>query len=140
MIIISLRADEEIYMNKKQFDAVITKMASDCRKLGLHSKAEMFDNMLIKESAKYQGKEVKLNDPIRSKNGPKKFHVYVKDPKTGNVKKVNFGDPNMDIKRDDPKRKKSFRARHKCDQAKDKTKAKYWSCKMWSSKKVSKLD
>jgi hypothetical protein len=57
----------------------------------------------------------------------------------GNVVKVNFGDPNMEIKRDDPARRKSFRARHNCDNPGPKTKAKYWSCKMWSKKSVTKV-
>lgn len=85
------------------------------------------------EDAEYKGKKVTLNKPIRTSGGPKKFKVYVKDPKTKNVKIVRFGDPNLSIKRDDPKRRKSFRARHKCDSAaaKDKTKAKYWSCYQW---------
>ena len=52
---------------------------------------------------------------------------------------VKFGDPNMEIKRDNPKRRKSFRARHKCAQAKDRTTPKYWSCRMWSKKPVSKM-
>ena len=80
----------------------------------------------------------KLNKPFRTSGGPKKFSVYVKNEK-GNVIKVNFGDPNMSIKRDDPARRKSFRARHGCDNPGPKTKAKYWSCKMWSSKPVSKV-
>ena len=80
--------------------------------------------------AEYQGRKVTLNKPIRSTDGPKKFHVYVKNDK-GNVIKVNFGDPDMKIKKSDPERRKSFRARHKCDQKKDKTTAGYWSCKMW---------
>ena len=76
-----------------------------------------------------------LNKPFRTSNGPKKFSVYVKNDK-GNVVKVNFGDPNMEIKRDDPARRKSFRARHKCDTSPGpRWKAKYWSCKMWESKK-----
>ena len=59
-----------------------------------------------------------------------------KDPKTKNIKKVSFGDTTgLSIKRDDPEKRKSFRARHKCDQAKDKTKARYWSCQMWRSDK-----
>lgn len=87
--------------------------------------------------AEYKGKDVKLNKPM--KGDTKKYKVYVKNPKTGNVKKVNFGDKGMSIKRDDPKRKKSFRARHKCDQKKDKTSAGYWSCKLWSNKKVSDI-
>ena len=55
-----------------------------------------------------------LNKPFRTPSGPKKFSVYVKNEK-GNVVKVNFGDPNMEIKRDDPNRRKNFRARHNCD-------------------------
>ncbi len=80
----------------------------------------------------------KLNKPFRTSGGPKKFSVYVKNEK-GNVVKVNFGDPNMEIKRDDPARRKSFRARHGCDNPGPKTKAKYWSCKMWSKKSVTKM-
>ena len=78
--------------------------------------------------AEYQGKKVKLNDPIRG--GSKKFYVYVKDG--DKVKKVSFGDTTgLSIKRDDPARRKSFRARHNCDTAKDKTTARYWSCYQW---------
>jgi len=74
-----------------------------------------------------------LNKPFRTPDGPKKFSVYVKNDK-GNVVKVNFGDPNMEIKRDDPARRKSFRARHGCDKnAGPKWKAKYWSCRQWRS-------
>ena len=81
------------------------------------------------EEAEYQGKKVKLNDPIRG--GSKKFYVYVKNPK-GNIVKVSFGDTTgLSIKRDDPARRKSFRARHNCDTAKDKTTARYWSCYQW---------
>jgi hypothetical protein len=83
-------------------------------------------------------KKVRLNKPFRTPGGPKKFSVYVKNDK-GNVVKVNFGDPNMSIKRDDPERRKSFRARHNCDNPGPKWKAKYWSCKFWSSTNVSKL-
>lgn len=81
--------------------------------------------------AKYQGRTVTLNKPFLTPDGPKKRSVYVKDPKTGNVKKVSFGDPNMRIKKSNPKRRKSFRARHKCSEKKDKTTSGYWSCKFW---------
>jgi len=81
---------------------------------------------------------VKLNKPFRTANGPKKFSVYVKNEKN-NVVKVNFGDPNMEIKRDDPARRKSYRARHNCDNPGPKWKANYWSCKMWSNTNVSDL-
>lgn len=84
----------------------------------------------VSEAAEYQGRKVQLNKPFRTPDGPKKFSVYVQNNK-GNVVKVNFGDPNMEIKRDNPERRKSFRARHKCDTAKDKTTPRYWSCKMW---------
>ena len=79
-----------------------------------------------------------LNKPFRTPKGPKKFSVYVKNDK-GNTVKVNFGDPNMEIKRDNPKRRKSFRARHNCDNPGPKWKARYWSCKMWSKKSVTKI-
>jgi hypothetical protein len=79
-----------------------------------------------------------LNKPFRTPDGPKKFSVYVKNEK-GNVVKVNFGDPNMEIKRDDPNRRKNFRARHNCDNPGPKTKARYWSCKMWSKKSVTQM-
>jgi len=83
------------------------------------------------KASEYQGRKVKLNKPFRTPDGPKKFSVYVKNQK-GNVVKVNFGDPNMEIKKDDPARRKSFRARHKCDTAPGpKWKARYWSCKNW---------
>jgi hypothetical protein len=84
------------------------------------------------KGSEYQGRKVQLNKPFRTPDGPKKFSVYVKNDK-GNVVKVNFGDPNLSIKRDDPKRRKSFRARHKCDQQKDKTTPAYWSCYQWRS-------
>src|SRR5210317_19747 len=80
-----------------------------------------------------------LNKPFRLKDGKKKFGVYVKNPKTGNVIMVKFGDPNMEIKRDDPDRRRNFRARHKCDTAKDKTTPRYWSCKFWSKRPVNSM-
>lgn len=97
--------------------------------------AQLFAGNGINE-AEYKGKTVKLGKPM--KGDVKKFKVYVKNKK-GNVIKVNFGDPNMEIKRDNPERRKSFRARHKCAQAKDRTTPKYWSCKMWSRTPVSKM-
>lgn len=77
--------------------------------------------------AEHRGKNVKLNSPFRTPGGPKKFAVYVKTPR-GTVKKVTFGDPNLRIKNANKGRAKSFRARHNCDQKKDKTTAGYWSC------------
>jgi hypothetical protein len=95
------------------------------------------ENVNLNE-AKYKGKTVKLGKPSSGDVKNKKFKVYVKNKK-GKVVKVNFGDANMEIKRDNPERRKSFRARHKCSQAKDRTTPKYWSCRMWSSKPVSKI-
>jgi hypothetical protein len=82
------------------------------------------------KSSEYQGRKVKLGKPFRTPNGPKKFSVYVRNEK-GNVIKVNFGDPNMKIKKNIPERRRSFRARHNCDQKTDRTTPGYWSCKMW---------
>ena len=94
------------------------------------------DEQGVAES-KYQGREVKLGKPMSG--DVKKYKVYVKDPQTGNVKKVNFGDKKLSIKRDQPSRRKNFRARHRCSTAKDRTSARYWSCRMWSNKPVSKI-
>jgi hypothetical protein len=89
------------------------------------------DSPFAIQEAEYQGKDVELGQVKRG--GDKKFYVYVKDPNTGNVKKVSFGDTSgLTIKTKDPVRRKSFRARHKCDQKKDKTSAGYWSCRMWA--------
>ena len=86
--------------------------------------------------AEYRGRKVPLNKPMRG--DVKKFKVYVKDPKTGNVKKVNFGHggtsakrKTMRIRKSNPARRRSFRARHNCDNPGPKTKARYWSCRKW---------
>lgn len=90
----------------------------------------LYEDLEITE-AEYQGKKVKLNDPIRTSENPnKKFKVYTMGP-NGKVVVVRFGDPNMEIKRDDPARRKSFRARHNCDNPGPKWKARYWSCYQW---------
>jgi hypothetical protein len=81
----------------------------------------------ILAEAKHHGKNVDLGSPFRTPGGPKKFAVYVKS-KTGGVKKVTFGDPKLKVKNANKKAAKSFRARHKCDQKKDRTTAGYWSC------------
>lgn len=84
----------------------------------------------VGKSSEYQGRKVTLNKPFRTPNGPKKFAVYVKN-NNDKVIIVRFGDPNMKIKKYIPERRRSFRARHRCDQQKDKTTPAYWSCKMW---------
>ena len=81
------------------------------------------------DEAEYQGRKVPLGKPMQG--DVKKFKVYVKDPKTGNTKKVNFGDPDMKIKKSNPARRRSFRARHNCDNPGPRTKARYWSCRKW---------
>tara|TARA_B100000214_G_C23960170_1_gene624824 strand:- start:549 stop:809 length:261 start_codon:yes stop_codon:yes gene_type:complete len=85
--------------------------------------------------AEYKGKKVTLNKPSRIRKGQtsfgkKKFQVFVKN-KNDNVVRVTFGDPSMRIRKNEPSRRKSFRARHRCSTAKDKTTARYWSCKKW---------
>jgi hypothetical protein len=77
-----------------------------------------------------ENRRVKLNKPFRTPDGPKKFAVYVKN-ESGNVVIVRFGDPNMEIKKDIPERRKSFRARMRCDTPGPKWKARYWACKSW---------
>jgi hypothetical protein len=86
------------------------------------------DEKLI--AAEKNGRKVTLNKPFRTPDGPKKFSVYVKNG-SGNVVKVNFGDPNMEIKKDIPARRKSFRARMRCDTPGPKWKSRYWACKSW---------
>lgn len=90
----------------------------------------------LEEAAESAGKKVKLNKIMRG--DVKKYKVYVKNDK-GNVVKVNFGDPNMEIKRDDPARRRNFRARHHCDNPGPRWKARYWACKTWSKQSVSSM-
>jgi hypothetical protein len=80
------------------------------------------------DEAEYQGRKVPLGKPMRG--DVKKFKVYVKNPK-GNIVKVNFGDPDMKIKKSNPARRRSFRARHNCDNPGPRHKARYWSCRKW---------
>lgn len=104
--------------------------------LNIEIKAEI---ELDEESIAQENKNKTLNKPFRLPSGSKKkFGVYVKNDK-GNVVVVKFGDPNMEIKRDDPERRSNYRARHGCDSPGPKWKANYWSCKMWSAKPVSKI-
>ena len=91
----------------------------------LHADDKLFNALT---EAEYQGRDVPLSKPMQG--DVKKFKVYVKNPK-GNVVKVNFGDPNMRIKKSNPARRRSFRARHNCDNPGPRTKARYWSCRKW---------
>ena len=98
------------------------------RKSPKYEESELNEWGEVTEKAEYDGSPVDLNNP--TKGDVKKYKVYVKNEK-GNVVKVEFGDPNMEIKRDDPGRRASFRARHNCDNPGPKYKARYWSCKFW---------
>lgn len=109
---------------------VVADTMYELQVLGSSESVSELSSILHKIAAKYQNRTVTLNKPFRTSDGPKKFSVYVKNDK-GNVVKVNFGDPDMRIKKYDPKRRKSFRARHKCDNPGPKWKARYWSCKAW---------
>lgn len=120
------RAQKALRSNSKTIPAKLIK-SSD-----LDNRARKILNL---NEAEYQGKKVALNKPKRG--GPKKFYVYVKNPKTGNVKKVNFGDSgNLTVKLNEPGARASFAARHDCPNKKDKTKPGYWSCNIgryWKS-------
>ena len=100
-----------------------------CTKCAIKFLQELKENPIIGE-AEYRGRKVKLGKPFLTPGGPKKRSVYVKNDK-GNVVKVNFGDPNMRIKKNNPARRKSFRARHKCSNPGPRWKARYWSCRAW---------
>ena len=142
-------ARNELYTAQRAIDALLDLMGDKEGNLPawVQSKISNSVNMLkgvsdymVSESeskkayASDKNKGKSLNKPFRTPGGPKKFSVYVKNDK-GNVVKVNFGDPNMEIKRDDPNRRKNFRARHNCDNPGPKTKARYWSCKNWEAGK-----
>ena len=111
---------------------------TDIGKLGTYDDKQVPLDLPMLDEAEYQGKKVDLNKPKRG--GSKKFYVYVKNPKTGKVKKVSFGAKdgggNLAVKLKDPKRRKAFADRHNCKDKKDKTKAGYWSCRVgryWKS-------
>ena len=129
------RPDPEAWKKAQSEPSEKQKKALDKNKDGKVTKEDF--EMLRKgksdeaKAVEYQGRKVTLNKPFLTPKGPKKRSVYVKNEK-GNVVKVNFGDPNMKIKKSDPARRKSFRARHKCDtNPGPRWKARYWSCKFW---------
>jgi hypothetical protein len=117
--------DIEISTDDDKFDEEITLEGDDFfEEFGVmwYNEDETLDE------AEYQGRKVSLGKPMRG--DVKKFKVYVKNP-NGNVVKVNFGDPDMKIKKSNPARRRSFRARHNCDNPGPRTKARYWSCRKW---------
>ena len=127
--------DDHIRMKKMGYVHKKPKMKEN-RTISFTNFRKLNDWREITEKAEHDGKSVDLNNP--TKGDTKKYKVYVKNDK-GNVVKVEFGDPNMEIKRDDPARRKNFRARHNCDNPGPKWKARYWSCKFWSTKSVTDL-
>jgi hypothetical protein len=96
------------------------------REVYLDAPIEVEEDLIME--AKHRGRNVTLNRPVRTPGGPKKYAVYVK-AKNGNIKKVTFGDPNLRVRGRSKARRKSFAARHKCSQKKDRTTAGYWSCR-----------
>jgi hypothetical protein len=126
------------YGPKKVIDAIeeVADFVGDTEEIGSSDVSgwiRQVEQMLVSMSkemdeAKYQGREVPLGKPMQG--DVKKSKVYVKGPK-GNVVKVNFGDPNMKIKKSNPARRKSFRARHHCENPGPRWKARYWSCRAW---------
>lgn len=116
---------------KYEYRDPITKEIFYFEKKGNYKKHDRYLQFNGEASAsEYQGRKVTLNKPFRTPDGPKKFSVYVKN-ENDNIVKVNFGDPNMTIKKNIPERRKSFRARMKCDNPGPKWKARYWACKSW---------
>jgi len=113
--------------DRLEVDTEILEMTDDS--MTLLGDARLLEFVGLISEVKYHGRTVPLGKPMRG--DVKKFKVYVKDPKTGNVKKVNFGDKTMKIKKSNPKRRKSFRARHHCSNPGPRTKARYWSCRKW---------
>jgi NACalpha-BTF3-like transcription factor len=128
--------DENEEENKQEMESALFKYRDPTTneifffdRTGLHKKDGQ-QLLYMGRAEEYQGRKVKLNKPFRTPDGPKKFAVYVKNEK-GKVIILRFGDPNMRIKKNDPERRKSFRARHNCDNPGPKWKARWWSCK-WS--------
>jgi hypothetical protein len=113
---------------KKLFDEETEECCGDCKDSDELTEEVNWRNILLE--AEYQGKDVSLNKPFYTPDGPKKSAVYTMGP-NGKVVIVRFGDPNMEIKRDNPERRSNFRARHNCDDPGPKWKARYWSCKAW---------
>lgn len=115
---------ERGYYNREEDNELLE---SDLGKFFIYEGERLpLDYPMINE-AEYQGKDVELNKP--KSGGSKKWYVYVRNPKTGNIKKVSYGSPVMTAKWNDPAARKSFAARHQCAKKKDKTKAGYWACR-----------
>lgn len=124
--------DDAIELNGYDADIVESDLGETAEYEGmtvyLDAPLEEIEHDFLINEAKHRGKTVKLNRPFRTPGGPKKFAVYVKS-KAGKIKKVTFGDPKMRVRASSKARRKSFSARHKCSQKKDRTTAGYWSCR-----------
>ena len=122
-----LYENDMISINDDDFELVSSDIGETANYNGetIYLDCPVVDNEI--NEAEYKGKKVQLGKPHRTPGENKKFAVYVKSS-SGNIKKVRFGDPNLKIKNNNPARAKSFRARHKCSEKKDRTKAGYWSC------------
>jgi len=127
----SLYNDDAIELNDDDVDIIESDLGIKAIYEGievyLDAPIELDEDEYINE-VKHRGRTVHLNRPFRTPGGPKKFAVYVRG-KNGNIKKVTFGDPKMRIRASSKARRKSFRARHRCSQKKDRTTAGYWSCR-----------
>lgn len=127
----SLYENDAIELNDDDVDIVESDLGFraiyEGQEVFLDAPIELEEDDYLNE-VKHRGRTVHLNRPFRTPGGPKKFAVYVRG-KSGNIKKVTFGDPKMRIRASSKARRKSFRARHKCSQKKDRTTAGYWSCR-----------
>ena len=127
----SLYNDDAIELNDDDVDIIESDLGFraiyEGQEVFLDAPIELEEDDYLNE-VKHRGRTVHLNRPFRTPGGPKKFAVYVRG-KSGNIKKVTFGDPKMRIRASSKARRKSFRARHKCSQKKDRTTAGYWSCR-----------
>lgn len=126
--IISLNETDEFIVTEFDPNPIKVKGVGEVY-LGLILEEYESEEQLLSEAV-YQGRKVQLGKPFLTPDGPKKRSVYVRNDK-GNVVKVNFGDPNMKIKKNIPARRKSFRARHKCSNPGPRFKSRYWSCRFW---------
>jgi hypothetical protein len=126
-----LYSSDAIELNDDDLDIIESdlgfKVLYEGREIFLDAPIELEEDEYLNE-VKHRGRTVHLSRPFRTPGGPKKFAVYVRG-KNGNIKKVTFGDPKMRIRASSKARRKSFRARHRCSQKKDRTTAGYWSCR-----------
>jgi hypothetical protein len=117
-----IQITESVYELLEGYDSVYNS-------INKHTSTDNDDSDFKVKEAEYQGRQVPLGKPM--KGDVKKSKVYVRNPKTGKVVKVNFGDKTMKIKKSNPGRRNSFRARHNCAKPGPRTKARYWSCRAW---------